>query len=307
MNKKLFFPILIVFALAVAAPAFSQAPQGQFDRTLKVTGTPDIEITTGSGDITVRTGDATTVRVIGKIRASGMDRFFGNAQEKIKRIEANPPIQQTGSLIRIGRIEDPDLRRNISISYEVTLPANTNLRSNTGSGNQDVEGLSAPVKASTGSGDVTVRRVSAEVRASTGSGNVRAQDVSGAFNGETGSGDIEVRGGGTGDVFVSTGSGNINVESMKGALRARTGSGDVRVNGVATSSWDVQTGSGNIALNLPSNAGFELNAETSSGNINVNREVTVSGQINRHRMRGKVGGGGTLLSLRTGSGDIDIR
>lgn len=310
MNRKTLLPLLVILALTIATPAFGQA-QGQFDRTLKVTAAPDVEVSTGSGDIMVRTGDTSSVRVIGRIRASSnMSSWFGggaSAEAKVKRIEANPPIEQTGNMIRIGRIDDPELRRNISISYEVTVPAATTLRASTGSGNTDVQGLTSPTKVSTGSGDVNVRNISAEVRANTGSGNVQAADIKGAFHGDTGSGDITVRGGGTGDVFVSTGSGNIAVQEMKGTLRARTGSGDVSVGGVATSNWDVQTGSGNVTLHLPSNAAFELNAQTSSGSIDVNREITMSGQINKHHIRGKVNGGGTLLTLRTGSGDIQIR
>jgi hypothetical protein len=309
MRKRILLSVIVLVALSLAVPAFAES-QGQFDRTLKVTGTPDVEVSTGSGDIVVRTGDTSTIHVVGRIRANNMSSWFGggaSAEEKIKRIEANPPIEQTGNMIRIGRIEDPDLRRNISISYEVTLPASSNLRANTGSGNAQVDGVTAPVKVSTGSGDVNLNNLSGEVRANTGSGNIQGENIKANFNGETGSGDVRLRGTGTGNVYASTGSGNIEVQDMKGALRARTGSGDVTANGVATSAWDVQTGSGNVRMQLPSNAGFELNAETSSGTIDVNREITMSGQLNKHHIRGKVNGGGTLLTLRTGSGDIQIR
>jgi hypothetical protein len=307
MHKRVIFPILVLLALTVVMPAYAES-QGQFERTLKVTGAPDVEVSTGSGDITVRTGDSNTVRVIGRIRAS--NNWFGggaSSDEKIKRLESNPPVEQTGNMIRIGRIDDPELRRNISISYEVTLPASSNLRANTGSGNAQVDGVTAPVKVSTGSGDVKLSNISGEVRANTGSGNVNAENIKASFHGETGSGDVRIRGTGTGDVFASTGSGNIEVQDMKGSLRARTGSGDVTAAGVATSAWDVQTGSGNVTMQLPNNAGFELNAETSSGSIDVNREITMSGNLNKHHVRGKVNGGGALLTLRTGSGDIQIR
>jgi hypothetical protein len=303
MNKKFLLPLLAVLALTITALAQSE---GHFERTLKVTAGPDVEVTTGSGDIVVRAGDASSVRIVGRIRAGSGWFSGGNTAAKIKRLEANPPIEQTGNMIRIGRIDDPDLRRNISISYEVTVPAATNLRANTGSGNAEVQGITSPVKVSTGSGDVRLSNISAEVRGSTGSGNIQAENIKGVFHGETGSGDVSVRGGGTGDVFVSTGSGNIQIEEMKGTLRARTGSGDITAGGVASSNWDVQTGSGNVSLRLPGNAAFDVNAETSSGSININREITMSGQINKHHIRGKVNGGGTLLTLRTGSGDIDI-
>jgi Putative adhesin len=309
MRKQLLLSALVLVALTFTMTASAEST-GQFDRTLKVTGTPDIEVSTGSGDITIRSGDSGTIHVVGHIHASSMSSWFGggaSSDEKIKRLEANPPIEQTGNMVRIGRIEDPDLRRNISISYEVTLPANSNLRANTGSGNAQIDGISAPVKVSTGSGDVSLRNISGEVRANTGSGNVSGENIKANFHGETGSGDVRIHGTGTGDVFASTGSGNIEVQDMKGSLRARTGSGDVMANGVATSAWDVQTGSGNVRMQLPGNAAFELNAETSSGSIDINREIMMSGQLNKHHIRGKVNGGGTLLTLRTGSGDIQIK
>jgi hypothetical protein len=38
----------------------------------------------------------------------------------------------------------------------------------------------------------------------------------------------------------------------------------------------------------------------------MNRPVTVQGILKRNRVEGKVGNGGPLLSLHTGSGDIRI-
>src|SRR4051794_2121434 len=118
-NKlRLFFAILIC-AISQSAMAFDAT--GSFSRTLTVSGTPDIEITTGSGNIRVHSGNTTSVIVSARISAS--DSWFGgglSAQEKIKKIEANPPITQSGSFIRIGKIEDRDLRNNVSISYDVT-------------------------------------------------------------------------------------------------------------------------------------------------------------------------------------------
>ena len=65
------------------------------------------------------------VTVHARIRAAA-GWFSGiNADEKVKRIVANPPVEQTGNVIRIGRIEDSELRNNVSISYEITSPAET--------------------------------------------------------------------------------------------------------------------------------------------------------------------------------------
>jgi DUF4097 and DUF4098 domain-containing protein YvlB len=93
---------------------------------------------------------------------------------------------------------------------------------------------------------------------------------------------------------------------VKGGLEAHTGSGDVTVDGEATSAWEVQTGSGNVDLRLPQNASFELRAESSSGSIRMDRPITVQGIMKRNRVEGKVGNGGPLLTLHTGSGDIRL-
>ena len=182
---------------------------------------------TGSGDVQVRTGNSSQVQVTGRIKASS-EWFGGNAEEKIKRLEANPPIQQSTNDIRIGHIDDPELRRNISISYEVTVPAETELRVESGSGNQTVDGIRGPlevtagsgglkisaigdrVHAETGSGDIEIDRVKGNVRAKTGSGSIQAEDIAGGFEADSGSGHIRLEQTAPGSVRVDTGSGGMN-------------------------------------------------------------------------------------------------
>ena len=73
-------------------------------------------------------------------------------------MESNPPIQQSGNDVRIGHIDDSELRHNISISYEVTVPAETQVRIETGSGSQTVEGVRGPLEANAGSGGLKISR-----------------------------------------------------------------------------------------------------------------------------------------------------
>jgi hypothetical protein len=114
--------IMVTLVCLQAVPAAASA-EGSFQRTLQVTGTVNLEVTTGSGSIHVRTGSSNQVQVTGHIKAT--EWFGGNAEEKVKRLQSNPPIQQSGNDIRIGHIDDPELRRNISISYELIVPVET--------------------------------------------------------------------------------------------------------------------------------------------------------------------------------------
>ena len=54
---------------------------------------------------------------VGRIKAR--DDSEQGAEEKVRYIAANPPIEQTGSIISIGRIDKEEYRRNVSISYEI--------------------------------------------------------------------------------------------------------------------------------------------------------------------------------------------
>ena len=216
---------------------------------------------TGSGDVQVRTGNSSQVQVTGRIKASS-EWFGGNAEEKIKRLEANPPIQQSTNDIRIGHIDDPELRRNISISYEVTVPAETELRVESGSGNQTVDGIRGPlevtagsgglkisaigdrVHAETGSGDIEIDRVKGNVRAKTGSGSIQAEDIAGGFEADSGSGHIRLEQTAPGSVRVDTGSGGMNLRGVRGSLEAKAGSGTIEAEGSPTGAWTVHTGLG---------------------------------------------------------------
>ena len=319
--------VALTFAALAAVPVLARdlAAEGQFDRSLKVSGSVDLAVTTGSGSISIRTGDASTVHVIGRIRASSdWHMSDAEAQDKVKKIEANPPIEQNGNIIRIGDIHDEDLRRNVSISYELVVPADTRLRSDTGSGSQELDGVKGPVEATAGSGSLRISHIGGEVRATTGSGHVTLEEIQGSVRAGAGSGSIHadsVNGGlvahtgsgniessliGSGDVEAQTGSGSIDLRGVKGRVDAHTGSGSVRVDGTPTGDWRVHSSSGGVTLRLPADLGFELDASTGSGGITTSHELTFSGTFNRHSLRGKSHGGGPMIVVSTSSGTIRV-
>ena len=314
--------IAITAALVLCTlPAFPSV-RGQFDRTLQVTGAVNLQVETGSGSIDVHRGGGNQVRVVGHITAN--EWFGGDAEARVKKLESNPPIQQSGNDIRIGHIDDPELRHNISISYEITVPANTQLHASSGSGSQSIEDIDGPVEANCGSGSLRFSAIGSGVRAHTGSGSIdidgakgnvyartgsgtiHAMKIAGGFDGQTGSGHLTLEQSAPGSVRAETGSGGLELRHVKGSLQAQAGSGDVRVEGEATGGWVVHTGSGSVDLRLPQSASFDLDAHTGSGSIDLSHPVTVQGSIGRREVRGRVGGGGVPVEIQTGSGSIRI-
>ena len=319
--------VLLVAGTFVPVAVQAQSVNGSFQRTLSVSGRPDIEVGTGSGRIEVGPGLDGQIEIRGQIRASdgwgGHRRSPLSPEERVRRIEANPPIQQNGNVIRIGRIDDQDLQNGVSISYTLTVPADSFLRSKTGSGSHRIEGVRGNVQASTGSGSIVAReigslsasagsgsidveRVDGTVRADTGSGRIRATAVNGAIIAKTGSGGIELVQAGSGDVNVSSSSGTVRVRGVRGTPRASTTSGGLHVQGEPRGDWELSAASGGVRVDVPDGFGFDLDATTSSGSIDVGMPVAMS-STGRRTLRGTVHGGGSRLRVHTSSGNIDIR
>jgi hypothetical protein len=296
---------LVLAVLLASTFAVASTPQGHFERTLQVSGPVELEVQTHSGDIIVRSGPAGSVSIRGKIYVG--DRWLmGNRHTDVSEIEQHPPIRQDGNSIHIDYVS----ARDISVDYEITVPEDTTIRTHSGSGDQTIEGTRGNVELQSGSGDMRLTRLTGEIRLQTGSGNVRAREIAGAVRGGAGSGDIEVEETGTGDIDLHTGSGNITVRGIQGAFRADAGSGDITAEGTQTGEWSIRTGSGNVHVRLPANSAFDANISTSSGTLDVDAPITmtVQGRVNdtHKQIMGKVRGGGPLLTLRTGSGDIHI-
>jgi DUF4097 and DUF4098 domain-containing protein YvlB len=290
-STRVFRLVLIAgFALALTQVALAADASGSFSKTLTVSGTPDVSITTGSGHINVHSGNSSSVVIEGRIKANDNWGWGGSsrlsAEERVKRLEANPPIVQNGNTITIGKIEDSDLR-NVSISYDVTVPSTTKLESRTGSGSVEIDSLQGPVRAESGSGHIRVSKIGNQVNLNTGSGGIELD-------------------GAQGNVTAHTGSGHIKLYNVNGGLDASTGSGGIEAEGSATRDWELHTGSGGIRIKLPQQAGFKVDAHSGSGGVTVNHPLTMQGSVRKNHIEGTVGNGGPTLTLRTGSGGINI-
>ena len=297
---------ILIATLALTATA-APAAEGNFERTLALSGAPSLSVVTGSGYVHVYSGTNSQMHIIGRVHVrSGI--FGGDAEARVRQIVADPPIRQSGNTITIGtNHSESSLFRDVSIDYEITTPSGTTLKAESGSGDLEIGGIEGIVTGETGSGDMKVENIGANARLQTGSGSIHATNVHGAATLQTGSGDIDLGLTGAGDVKAQTGSGSIHISGLSGGLRAQAGSGEVEVTGSPTAEWRLESGSGSIHANVGSAARFTLNAETGSGSIHVEQPVLMQGALNKQHVVGTVNGGGPTLRAATGSGNITIR
>ena len=300
--------------------------EATFDRDFTVSGPVELDVASGSGNIQVRTGPAGAVQVHGRVRASAGHwiSFSGGetGADAVKRIEQDPPIEQSGNRIRIGR--ESNRWNGVSISYVITVPADARLMARSGSGDLEVGNVAGPVDAGTGSGDIRVGRTTqgvmvrtgsgsievdgaASLVARTGSGNVMASSVGGHVEASSGSGDITVSLTAKGRTELSTGSGDIVVTGANGPVQVRASSGDVSVEGTPAAPWDVSASSGDVRMRVAADAAFDLEARTGSGGIDTALPVTINGKQSRRELKGQVRGGGPRVLVSTSSGNISLR
>ncbi len=287
MYKPKFACAALLLSGLLVAPAIASASEATFNRTLTVSGNVNLYVSTGSGYVHISPGSDNQIHIVGHVKSSN-GWFGGSSDDRVKQIADNPPIQQSGNEVHIGKTDNNDWFRNISIDYEITTPRGSN------------------VNAGSGSGDLQISGVSGGLKASTGSGSIDANGIGGAVALDTGSGDIKADLNSPSSTKVQTGSGSIRVNGVVGGLKAGTGSGDIEIQGQPTSDWKLETGSGSVTLAV-GNAHFSLDASTGSGTVHSDPPISTHGSLEKHHIMGEINGGGPMVRVSTGSGDVRIK
>jgi len=143
----------------------------------------------------------------------------------------------------------------------------------------------------------------------TSDGNVSVASVKGSERIRTGDGNVEVRGA-DGAVSAQTGDGNMTIDGRFDQLDLRSGDGEIRATASQGSKmatgWSLSSGDGDITLRVPEGFTADLDAHTGDGHVSVDFPVTMSGSMREGTVRGRMNGGGSILSLRSGDGDLRI-
>ena len=110
------------------------------------------------------------------------------------------------------------------------------------------------------------------------------------------------------DVGASTVSGSIRV-STTGMVRASSVSGSIRArmgNSADAQQLAYSSVSGDIVLEFAGDLNADITMSTVSGDLDSDWPLVTS-NTSRGRLRGRIGSGGTRLSLSTVSGDVELR
>ena len=239
----------------------------EWSKTYNLTGKPELRIETSDADIRVSTWDQN------RIEAKVITTRYKIGEGGI-RIEEH----QDGDHVDID-VRYP--RHNFNIEWGqhkveiiVQMPREGQANLRTGDGKIEVNGLKGEMDLHTGDGGVTLEAVDGKLHATTGDGHIRA---GGRFD----------------ELDLKTGDGHIEVRANSGSSLA--------------SGWRLETGDGNVSLEVPGDTAADVDLHTSDGHIDLDMPVTTAGKIRENEVRGKLNGGGSVLSIRTGDGSIHLR
>jgi DUF4097 and DUF4098 domain-containing protein YvlB len=261
------------------------------------------------------------VHVHADVHSSGIG--FDSAQKRLEEVVNNPPVEQKGDTIRIGK----DLRRvrNVSIAYVIEVPHDTEIDTSVASGSQTILNIRGPVKANSASGSIRVDHIDRQTQLTTLSGSIDAQNIGDDLRASSASGSVmvaKIKGdvrisalsgttqisGPGGRVDATTASGTVEVEGATRDVKAHAASGRVEVQGNPSESsyWDLKTVSGVVQLGVPPSANFHLTAEAVSGQIKTDVPIVIEEQ-GKHSLRARMGTGGGRVEVHTISGEIRVR
>lgn len=280
-------PAGIALLLVSAATGSAAQVDGSFDRTLNVSGPVDLDAITDAGGIIVTAGSTGVVHIHAVLKANrGSWLSSGDASDRIRQLEQNPPIEQNGNSIKVGHVRERNILRGISMKLEIAVPSETKVRAAADSGGIRITGVKGPLDCKTDSGGIEAVDIGSEVHATADSGGIRVRNV-------------------RGPVFAHADSGGLELINVAALVEAKTDSGGIRIEQSAPGPILARADSGGARIRLAATGGYDVKASSGSGRITV-PEMVVRGSLSKHRAEGKIRGGGPLVDVQIDSGNIDI-
>jgi DUF4097 and DUF4098 domain-containing protein YvlB len=285
-------------------------------KTFKLGSDGSLDLQTLAGDITVSRGSGpdTTVEIVKVARGHDAD----DAKSQLGLLDVD--ITEGAGNVQIKARYPNRMRGNVDVtmSFNVTAPVGTRLTANSMSGSIKITDIKGDISANTLSGDVTISGAARVSLAKTISGTIDIADVKtdGTLEASTINGDVRLRHVSARHISGGTISGDLKLEDIdSGYVSAHTMNGEITFGGALARQgrYEFNTHSGDVRLTLTGNVGFQIEANSFSGDVRSDYPITThgtsdSGGMGPHRtiLRGTYGDGSAVVNVTTFSGSIVV-
>lgn len=215
----------------------------------------------------------------------------------------------------------------LKVSYRITVPRqfDVNLKTAGGSisvgqltgkvqadtsgGSLKFEKIKGPLTARTSGGTITVAGCKGAVEVASSGGSLNLSDIEGDVSARTSGGSIRVDKI-TGKSVVHTSGGSINVARIDGSIEADTSGGSITASLSEQPSGDCsfKTSGGSVTIGLGKKTAVDVDAHATAGRITTDFAVisVIKGEQKKNELRGKINGGGPLITAHTSGGSIRL-
>ena len=243
--------------------------QSKYERTVQqqspLNPGSNLHAETSLGSITITGGEVNECSVIATI--TGRAPTVEEAQLLAEQVKIE--LETVGDTLTVKAEKPPRRNRcSISISYDITIPKQTN------------------IECASSYGSIHISNIKGKTNGKTSSGSIEAKNIEGSVNLDTSYGSVKCRNITGDNITVKSSSGSITAEIIKGPTQLITSYGSITCTDFSDGDIKLKTSSGTIKIY---NASF--------GNCDVH---TSYGSIVSDELKGK------SIKLNSGSGSISL-
>lgn len=336
---------LLVGLLTIASiTVIGQDKEPFITKSFKNESFSETKVRTSGGSIHVYGGAAGDTRVEVYVYSNNGKRDLSK-EEIQQRLDEMYDLEigvKNNQLVAIAKPKEKirDWKKALSISFKVFVPGKTGTDLATSGGSIHLSKLSGKQDFSTSGGSLHVESVSGTIKGRTSGGSIHVEDSKQDIDLRTSGGSIEAKNcegkislhtsGGSlslkdlkGDIKAGTSGGSVEGKRIGGELSAHTSGGSIRFDDLTCSLETSTSGgsitvsmkelgeyvrisnsSGNVDLDLPKGKGVDLDLE--ANRVKTDRLENFSGTMKEDGVNGKINGGGVLVKVKAGSGQIHL-
>ena len=302
-----------IAALALCAAVIASAQTEELVRTIPMEAGGQFTLSNISGDITIAGADdnALTLRVTKRLvdpegvseamARDWLDRVEIEIRERGGRVAVEAEYLRRGLARRLADFIRGG-RAAVAVDYDVTVPRGIAVAIESISGSVTVEGVDGETSIETVSGDVRLASLPQLTEVEMVSGDLRMTDVGSddELSAEAVSGRITIDGVRAPRLDVSTVSGTLALTRVEARrVDVETVSGPVTFDGAldADGRYEFESHSGSIRVRVPAGTGFDLEAQSFSGALELNAPITVT--VNQGNRTVELTTGRTITTFST--------
>ncbi len=255
----------------------------EINRTYQLAPGTSVDVSSISGSVEISNSDGATaeVQVIRTART--------RADLEYHKVE----VEQVGNRLVVRGVQEPGNRgQNARVNHHVImkLPRRVDLT---------VSSISGSLKVGDADGETKVTSISGSVIIGNIGGPLQARSISGNFE----AGNVGA------EVHVTSISGNVGIRQLKGSLEVSSVSGSVKttIDQLDTQGVRIRSVSGSVEIGFKGEINADFNAESFSGEVYLDVPGVTKDIDEKHsRVRARIGGGGSPITISSVSGNIRL-